>query len=134
MAHRRAFVIAILLFAVGCAASDTAGSQTRTVANDPDACTFNSDCTSNNCQFGHCSPFPDPSSNSCTLDSQCGTGSCRMGSCSIVSPGCSFDSDCPGGSCQTGTCSPFPPSSGCTSDAQCGGGSCQMGSCSPFPP
>ena len=105
-----AFLFAILLLAIGCATADTASSPTKTVANDPNSCTFNSDCTSGNCQFGHCSPFSDSSSSSCTLDTQCGAGSCQMGSCSSfpATSGCAFDAQCPGGSCQMGSCSPFP--------------------------
>ena len=116
MVQRRTSVAILLLFllAVGCATLPA--GPTGTVANDPDACSFDSDCLSGNCQFGHCSPFSNSStSNRCTLDSQCGTGSCQTGTCSPFppspppAPGCSFDSQCPGGSCQMGSCSPFPP-------------------------
>ena len=68
------------------------------------ACSYSSQCSSNNCTDGHC--YGTAVGNPCGYSSQCASNNCTNGCCSGNSTGsaCSYSSQCNSNNCTNGRC------------------------------
>ncbi len=100
-----------------------------TACTDGQTCDVNSDCLSNTCTSGVCTPAAsctDGAINGAETDKDCGGGTC--GKCALTLH-CTRASDCESGLCDSGVCAPMPTcsdksSNGDETDTDCGGGTC----------